>query len=328
MRKKVLYYSIVPNDTTAFWRSSGVFPYINSPEFELIDISEIKNFSWDVFTGVSIFIFQRPFSSEHASLIVLAKDMGVKIILDYDDNLFAVDSYNPTYGMYQNNQKSLFDCIRIADELWVSTKSIADEYKHPNTWVIPNSHNDYMFPVKDKKAFNPKGKTAIWRGGSSHRADIYENGDKLIETINNNKDWNFKFIGDRFEYIEQRTGDNHHIVGGQTIFQYFKWLNFENPQILFFPLCNTKFNQGKSNISWIEVTYAGGVLFGNMKLPEFNLNSIQPIEALWEGDDFLHWEMINEVLYQYNQDSWKYIKDNLLLSNVNVKRISRILSNL
>lgn len=323
MRKKVLYYSLQPNDTTAFWRTGGVLPYINSSEFELVDISLTINFNWSVLIGADILILQRPFTRDHANLIVLAKDMGIKVILDYDDLLTAVDLYNPTHQLYGSNQQSLFDCLNMADEIWVSTQAIKDGYKHLNTHIIPNSWNDYMFKVKDKKPFTGN-KKVFWRGGSSHKADVMEVADKLVSFINENKDWTFLFQGDRFEYIEQRTGDNHHIVGGMSIIQYFKYLLVENPSIMIFPLCNTPFNKAKSNISFLEATYAGAAFFGNKNLPEF------------EYEDLIYdFDRLSDALGYYpgslkltNELSWEYITDNLLLSNINKKRTERIIANL
>src|SRR5580698_7308716 len=174
MKPKILYYSLTPGDSTSYWRTGNVLPYIKNPDFELVDISHIKNFNWEVFAGISGFIFQRPFTAEHRSLIVLAKDMGVRVILDYDDSVFQVDHYNPTHAMFAANKQSLTDCIAMADELWVSTQAIADDYKHPNTYVIPNAHNDFQFPIKHKRKFNSKVKNVFWRGGQSHLADVYE----------------------------------------------------------------------------------------------------------------------------------------------------------
>lgn len=321
MRKKILYYAPIPSDSTSFWRIHGVFPFIHSDEFELVDVSYTTNFNWSTLIGASALIFQRPFTKEHASLISACKDMGIKIICDYDDNLFCVDMFNPTYELYKFHLSTLNDCIRMADELWVSTKAIAEDYKHPNTHIIPNSHNEYLFPVNKKLPFN-NNKKVIYRGGGSHKADVFEKSEMLVGIINENKDWTFTFMGDRYEFIEQRTGDNHHIVGGMPIINYFKFLYQENPAIVIFPLCTTRFNASKSNISWMEATYTGAAFFGNTDLSEFNQSGILPFGEL----EYLMKQ--EEILNKSNKSSWEYIADNLLLSTINQKRIDRIIANL
>lgn len=317
MKKRVLYYALQPNDTTSFWRLSGVLPFINNSEFELIDASLTVNFNWSTFIGVSIFILQRPFKSEHAALIALAKDCSVKVILDYDDNLFEVDMYNPTHLLYLQSKSIIQDCVLMADEVWVSTKSIGDDYNHLNTHVIKNAHNDYLFPVKNKLPFI-NNNSVLYRGGGSHKADVFEKAEMLVNIINSNPDYTFTFMGDRFEFIEQRTGDNHHIVGGLSIMQYFKYLHNLNPSNAIFPLCTTKFNEGKSNISWIESTFSGASFWGNKQLPEFNMPGILDIN---EFDP-------KRISNNDHNESWTYIQDNLLLSQVNKIRTERILANL
>lgn len=322
IKPKVLYYALQPSDSTSFWRISAVLPYISHADFEMVDGSGIISWNWSVLIGVSILIIQRPFTKEHCNLITMAKDMGVKIILDYDDGLLSVDQNNPTYGLYLSQRQSLLDCIKMADELWVSTQAIKDEYKHFNTHVVPNAHNDYLFPVKNKRPFTAN-KKVMWRGGASHQADVLEHAEKLVKVINDNMDWTFSFCGDRFTYMETRCDDNYHIVGGMSIMQFFKYLYQENPSIMIFPLCDTQFNRGKSNISWLEGAWSGAAFYGNKDLPEFQKPGVLSF-------DFLTENISNspELHSKSNKLSWEYICDNLLLSKVNQLRSDRILANL
>lgn len=322
MKKRVIYYSLVPSDSTAFWRTTAVFPYLQSDEFELIDSSLTVNFNWTFFVGVSVFILQRPFTQDHCNLLILAKDMGVRIIIDLDDDLYNVTQDNPTYQMYEHHKNTFAQCIGLSDELWVSTKSIGESCNHPNTHIIPNAHNDYLFPVKQKRPFT-RNRKVMYRGGGSHQGDVMEVADQFVKTINEHLNWIFIFCGDRFTYIEQRTKDNHHIVTGMNIMQYFRYLHRENPSIMVFPLCNTKFNHGKSNISFIEGSYAGAAFFGNTALPEFK----DVAYNLGELPNFLNDTMSSE-LERMNKNSWELICDTLLLSKVNEKRKERILANI
>lgn len=325
MKKTVKYYSPMPSDSTSFYRASGVFPFIKSNEFNLVDISHITHFSWADFSGCDIFILQRPFTVEHLSLLTLAKDMGSKIIIDMDDDLWNVPQENPTHQMYMSSQDTLNACVGFADEVWVSTQSIKESalQVNKNVHVINNAWNDYMFPTANKKPFNPNTKKVTWRGGASHSADVLEIADDLLKTINENQDWTFTFMGDRFTYLEQRCGDNYQILPGMTIINYFKYIQQDNANIFIFPLVDNKFNQGKSFISWLEGTYAGSSFLGNTKLPEFNGDFVYNISDL---NDVINY--YPSSLSQNNECSWEYICDNLLLSKVNKQREGRILSHL
>lgn len=319
MRAKIYYFSPSPSDSTAFYRTSGILPWINHPEFELIDVSGRNKWDWASLTGCRMFIIQRPFASEHIQLMRLIKSLGIYLIADYDDALLEVDMHNPTYQQYLNSRDNIRECIKLANELWVSTQAIADSFGHINTHVIPNAHNDHLFPTAKKRNYNPTTKKCIYRGGSSHQADVNAVATSLIKVINDNQDWEFQFLGDRFTYLELNCGDNYHIVQGMPIMDYFGYYYEQNANIAIFPLVDTPFNRGKSNISWIEATYAGSCMYGQVVLPEFNKKGILDIS------DFIDFDM--KTLEYHNKISWQQICDTLLLSKINQLRINRILAN-
>ncbi len=152
--------------------------------------------------------------------------------------------------------------------------------------------------------------------------DVYEKYDLLLDVINNNTDFNFSFMGDRYTALEIKCGDNYHILQGLPILQYFKYFFDENSNIAIFPLMDNIFNRAKSNISFLEATYSGAAFFGNKNLPEFDLPSIFPIEELPT--------LMREygILEKANETSWEWVCDKRLLSNVNKLRIERIIENL
>jgi hypothetical protein len=154
-----------------------------------------------------------------------------------------------------------------------------------------------------------------------HSFDIND----VVETINENKDWEFRFQGSRFNFLENRTGDNHTYTDPLTIMQFYQSYHNLNPSIAFFPLLNNVFNNGKSNISFLEATYAGAAFMGNRNLLEFNLPFIIPIQNGFK-EEFLKVKDDSYRLEMLNNDSWDWICENRLLSKVNELRIERILS--
>lgn len=324
MKPKVYYYSPSPSDSTAYYRTSGVFPFMDTQgKFELVDVSAQTSFGWHNMLGCQVFIMQRPFSEIHVRILQMIKSLlTVRIILDYDDDLMEVDFHNPTYQQYQASRNNIRECVLLADEVWVSTQSIADSLNHPNAVIVPNAHNDSLWKIKDKCTYNPNTRKIIYRGGTSHQADINHVAPSLIQVVNNNPNWMFQFLGDRYTYMELNCGDNYHIIPGFPIIEYFKYYYMENCNIAIFPLCDTKFNRGKSNIAWLEASMAGSAFFGNKELPEFNKSGILPLgelETLMKEDD---------LLKKANETSWEIIKDTLLLSKINKLRTKRIIANL
>ncbi len=312
------YMPMLAGDSTDYYRASGVLEYIKHPEIEIKRITN-QNIGWDDLIGLDVFLIQRPFNDFHVKLIKLAKDMGIRVILDFDDNLLQIPMHNASHKMYFDNMSNINECIFLADEIWVSTKAIKKEHTvyNKNIIVIPNAHNDYMFPVEKKRKFNTEANLAVYRGGASHSEDVYSKQDDIVNVINSFKDWEFRFIGNSFPAIAIRTGDNHTYTNPMTIIQFFNYLYDSNPNIMFFPLLDNPFNHAKSNISWLEATYAGAVLFTNTDLAEFSHGACIPLHKIMFVEQ--------KDMERKNEMSWEYIKENLLLSKVNKLRIKSIL---
>ena len=316
------------DDAVSFYRMNGVLPFIKSKDIAIKNIfNPTKTYGWENLVGADIFIIQRPYHQHHANLIQIANDMGIKVICDYDDDLINIPVHNPSYNINMLNIQSITDCMILADEIWTSTPSIKETISryNGNVKVIPNAHNDFIFPHFHKAYFDYKTKKAVYRGGASHDFDVYRHQQSIVNTINSLSDWEFRFHGSRFKAIEIQTKDNHTYTEPMTLMQFFKTYHELNANIAFFPLLTNAFNNGKSNISFLEATYSGSAFMGNKKLAEFDLPTIIDI-----GDDFEY--TFNQVkddfeyLDKLNKNSWYWILENRFLSNINELRIERLLS--
>lgn len=320
---KLLIISAYNEDASAFYRIAPL--HLIQNKHIKVDFKDMRGqIDWSTFTGYTHLFLERPSSQNDLHIIKLAKQCGLKVIVDLDDDILHLDVLHPLYGAYEEAKAVCMECIVSADEVWVSTKGLKKSLNlyNKNIHVIPNAHNDYLFPVDKKKPFNPETKKAIFRGGASHEADVYEKAEDLVKIINGNKDWFFEILGFRFIYLEQRCGDNYLPVSPMPLMQYFEYMYKENPNVVFHPLCDTVFNRSKSNIAWIEASYVGAAFFGNKNLPEFNLKTIVGIEQLPQylsQNEWYDFEIENKM-------SWDYIKSNLLLSNINKLREERLLA--
>lgn len=312
---------MLPGDATDYYRCSGVLEFIKHPQIYFKRLQWNNSIGWESLCGLDILIVQRPFKEVDLNLIKLAKDMNIRVISDFDDDLLNIPPHNASYELYERSLHHLIECIKESDEIWVSTVGIKEVFKqfNDNIHIIENAHNDYLFPVEKKREFNMEGKLAVYRGGPSHSEDVYSHQTKIVRKINQNKDWEFRFIGSRFEAIEAKTGTNHTYTRPLTLMQFFQYLYESNPTALFFPLLTNKFNASKSHISWLEATYAGAAFYGNRKLNSFSRGIQGDIEQFFKDDLNL------EEMKQLNDQSWNYIKTNLLLSYVNKQRVKRLL---
>lgn len=320
--KKIAYLSWYPNDASAFYRTAGVFPYINHPDIELTNISTLPNLSSISLLPYDVVIFQRPAENHHLSAIKAAKDAGCKVISDFDDDVLHLDSLNPMVDFLNASKQNIIDSLILSDEVWVGTAECKKAYRlyNNNIYVFPNAHNDYLWSEDPKFEYNKK---AMFRGGFSHEGDMYALGipELVLELVNGNPDWTFYFYGQRFKYLEIRYKYRNWVRNdGASTVQFYKMMHLEHPCAFFYPLATTVFNKGKSSCSWLEATYSGAAYFGNTDLPQFQLPGIKHISEMNHCIDY------PEILEDMWQKSWEHIKENYMLSHVNKGRVERLLA--
>jgi len=324
--KNICYLSMLETNASAFYRMGGVLKYLYSNDINVTNLHTItNNYDWSMFLGYDTFIFQRPSHEPHISLIKLAKDMGLRVILDYDDDLLNVPFHNNASITLSEQKTNIKKAIHLADEVWVTTPSIKHIYKpfNKNIHIIPNAHNDYIFKVEDKKPFNRDTKIMAYRGGGSHDADVYQNINDIVSMINDNQDWKFRFQGSRFKHIEERAMNNMEYTDPVTLMQFYKEYHELNANIAFFPLLTNVFNIGKSNIALLEATYAGSAFMGNTELPEFKHDFVVDISN-GVNPSFSDIKELPVFMEHINSLAWDWILKERLLSKVNQLRIDRI----
>lgn len=312
------------DDGSSYYRMGGVMPFIKHENIKLNDISYFNRNTWASVVDCDILLMQRPYSGEHLDLIKMAKIVGTRVILDYDDLVTDIPVHNPVYDMYSSNKDTILECLSMADEIWVSTIELRLEFAqyNKNIFVIQNAHNDHLFPVSQKKEFNAENKIVAYRGGATHRIDIFDCINDLSKTINENKDYEFRFIGSPYVELETMTGDNHTVTNRVPMLFYLNYLYETNPAVMICPLQDTKFNRCKSNISFLEATFSGAAFIGKRKLPEFDHEFILNIDRLDMFKEYINPKRLKKC----NEESWDYIKKNLLLSKINQLRIERLLA--
>ena len=327
---KILTYAPAIGDGTSFYRLAGVMPYLEEEygDIKVTDISNNKFIDWYILIGADILLFQRPFSEQHFAAIKMARNMNIKVVIDYDDDLFNIPQDNPVHLSFEPHKETMKLICQVADEIWVSTDAIKRtvSFWNKNVTIIPNALNDYILPVNKKKEFNLETKKVAYRGGTTHEVDVYSNVDQWSSIINNNKDFEFYFLGARFLFLESLCGDNYNAMVGMHIIDYFKFFSELNPNIFIYTLKDTPFNRAKSNISWIEATYAGASVIAPEFLPEFaNMPGVITYNELMDSV-FENVKDLNKGLAITNDLSWKYIRQNLLLSQVNNQRYQSLLA--
>lgn len=205
-----------------------------------------------------------------------------KFILDYDDNIFAVSPFNPSYERHgikevdidmpdgskieirdgkngfdiKENRKRLLifqECLKNADLVTTPSPILSGMFKriNRNVKVIKNFIDFNIWrPLKiEKDEFVRIG----YQGGWSHFEDFLEIKDVLIEIMEKHKNVIFVMMGQTYPgALSEFPQDRVQIEDWANVEVYpwkFRALNID---IGIAPLKNTEFNTCKSEIKWEE----------------------------------------------------------------------------
>ncbi len=304
-----------PLDATSLYRGLGPLGQLKrTGEFQ---ISLLPQYDW------SMLFLQRPFMNSHVVTIQLAKASCKPIWVDYDDDLFHVPTDNPSFKTYGRDkvQRDIALCVAMADVVTCATPRIAELLKPvaKEVRVIPNAFDDELFGVE--RSPHSKNKLILWRGSESHQRDLWHHGEAMISAAHERPDWKFCFAGYNPWFItESMAPEQALVIPMMDPLEYFSFIRKVGPRILVVPLAPNDFNLAKSNIAWLEATFAGAVCVAP-DIPEWRRPGIVNYRS--QGDlktALLRLTDKEVMLEKYVEESWKFITENLLLTNVNAAR--------
>jgi glycosyltransferase involved in cell wall biosynthesis len=276
---------------------------------------------WVTYSPLDILYMERPTLPSFLEGIKLAKNYSIPVWVDFDDDLWNVPKYNPSYDFYsqESTKENIKECISLADLITVTSQSLKDTISkyNKNVHIIPNAWNDYNF----KWNINFSTKEIVnWRGSGTHSGDLQPYKKAFIE-LQKYKNWKWSFMGADHEDVSDEIDSRKKIIFKQTnIISYFNQIRDLSPGIQCVPLAFNVFNESKSNIAWIEGTYAGAATLAPF-MEQWKRSGIKNYSGADEFLDALEELMKND---KYRKKLWKesyeYIGESLLLSKVNQKR--------
>lgn len=311
-----------PLDATSLYRGLGPLGQLKrSGEFQ---ISVLGQYDWSMMKLIDALFLQRPFMHTHVVTMQLAKASCKPIWVDYDDDLFHVPVDNPSYVTYgrEKVQRDIAVCIAMADIVTVATERLVELLKPvaKDIRLVPNAHDDELFGTE--RAPHSNNKLILWRGSASHERDVWHHGEALVTTAKERPDWKFCFAGYNPWFVtEAMAHEQALIIPMMDPLEYFSFIKKVGPRIVVVPLVPNEFNLAKSNIAWMEATYAGAVCVAP-DIPEWRRPGIVNYRTTNELKTALMRLTDSEVTLEHHvKDSWDYITSNLLLSNVNQSRV-------
>jgi len=255
----------------------------------------------------------RPCEPNHVQAMKMAKDAGVQIVSDFDDNILKVPIGHSVWREYRGKESFIQACIAMSNQIWVSTPALKEQFQHPNTVVVPNAIFESDLPAE----YPENDGVVLWRGSELHREDLggnfpYEYS-RMLDKIKK-----FLWVGymPTWAAIEKKA-DIEYETNWVSTNQWFQYLKSQRLLAISKPLMNCEFNDSKSNISWLEATQAGAVCIGSYAgkpgweycLKELPKNKEAHRQA---------WEKSREaIIRNYNLEQWNEIRYREILRTAN-----------
>jgi hypothetical protein len=315
------------NHTCSFYRSGGIVNDLRRHldggyQMDVVAWSDIAT-DWQTIANYDIVMLQRPYHVAALTFCKHVKQMNVKVWLDYDDNLFTVAEENRAWPIFNdpNVQTTVKLLIGLADVVTVTNEDLKTCYSNLNSniQVVPNAFNDRIFNIN--RVITDRTNTVIWRGSDTHIFDIMNYAPAINRATSEYPDFMFKYIGYHPWFLEQHS--NVLFVRAMDVIDYFDTCFGYKPKLVHVPLHDNVFNRCKSNIAFIEGAYWGAACV----VPEFwgeipGTISYKTQQEYYEGMRAI---LSGDVdVEKANNESWNFIKDTLLLSNVNKLRVGII----
>lgn len=282
---------------------------------------------------IHVLIAHSPSTKMEYNILTLAKSYGVRIVIDYDDLLQAIPGINPAaeYWGKEETQDIATELITHAHVVTVSTDQLASEFLSRfgvEARVINNALDDSAFAVSPKRTYDEtKPIKVLWRGSNTHEGDLYTHRQAFREYPN----VEFHFFGYRPEKLTSKYGGNletiNYIPGEKLVSDYMIRLLTLAPDIVIVPLEDSAFNRCKSNIAWIEATWAGSICLAPAYMPEFNRPGIMNYEDVTDLVTQLEYVSTSAIRPHESgllEASRQDIRTNFLLSKVNEARAAAL----
>lgn len=326
---KILAHSPIPFDGTSFYRSYGIFPNLSKKLKRNIDVTSFQGgMTWAQAGDFDVLFLQRPMTDGIFKLAHYIKGLGVKIWVDYDDNLFDLPVESRAFFDCDDVvRKRMSDILKLADVITVSTEGMQKVFKVLGfeTQVVRNALNtDWHKPVTEH---NVKSRNVVWRGSETHVADLIYFTDAIDDAIQASTD-TYHFFGyapwllcHRHEHyalgVHGEIGARIHLHKPEDIRVYHDNIKKVKPRLMHVPLVANSLNAAKSNIAWIEATYAGAVCIAP-DWPEWKMPGVLNYKTMEEYTQLLTSQDDRSAEWRKSMD---YIQANLVLDKTNEQRL-------
>ena len=259
------------NDQCSWYRALGPLNSMRRDYHDKIEIefaNKINPQDWHYLTDKDVLYVLRPWRKDQMAAIILARSLGVKVWVDYDDDFTADQECSWFKDVGASYNEFARSSVKMAHAITFSTPSIFNSYANIDPGIKNNStliRNGFDFhSFREEKPKEKRNRTIGWRGSETHDSDWAEVAREYIDSVNSKNISTYFYWGNP-KHVSYHVKSKHFRY---SIPQFHKYLFEDAHKIIVAPLLNTKFNRGKSNAAWIEGTASGSIIVGR-DLPEW-----------------------------------------------------------
>jgi hypothetical protein len=319
--KTLLYVSASATDSVSWYRGLGALANLRRmcPQLNII-IS--KHYSWTTLNMCDGIYMQRPVGEEELEILKMAKMIGRKVWIDHDDDLFNIPTDNMAGAYFQGDKirQRIVDIAHWADIVSVQSEYLKKWYSeyNKNITVIENAMDVELF--KFRTDIPPKrNKVVMWRGSMTHHRDVDTVRVEILDLVKKHPDWMWAFLGDSLWFLSDYIPHDKLILKpAQDVVVYHNFIHQLAPSVVMVPLHDSQFNRNKSNIAWMEASFAGARTVAP-KWPQWE----QPGVLTYSTPEEFHRNMDTAMTFNVETpayDSWQTVKEKFNLTKVNEKR--------
>lgn len=315
-----------PLDATSHYRGLGPLGHLQRTSSSQFLFNTMDQASIPIAQLSDLAFFQRPRNYAECEGIRIFRACGVPVVIDYDDDVLAVPNDNPAHFIYDSTEtkNAILNAVQDATAVIVSTPAIRERFKaiYPDqrVFVVPNALDERLHPVPKRGNLT---NTILWRGSASHQRDFEVHSRAIVEFAGRNPESVFTFFGYHpWRVLDELRKSQYELQEPfENVISYIARLYQIGPKIGMVPLHDSPFNRSKSNISWLEKTWAGAVClvpnwdeWANPGAITYDgpSNFLEKLEYLKGLSDASRAEL--------HQQAWEYIARERVLSKVNPLR--------
>lgn len=256
-----------PRDVTSFYRATGPLGQIvNQPDCDYNILLGQDVYDEICYIAKGCFM-QRPFEKVHYEIAKMVKRNRRNLWLDYDDDLFSLPTDNAAHETYSDStvRKNMAEMIAMADIITVTTEALKDKLKAgpmkgKDIRVVPNAIDFERFPQQSLKE---RKNVVLWRGSKTHHKDVMSVGKQIVPLFKSTPQTIWEFLGDNLWFITDamKQIDPKRVIyhKGLSVIEYHQHIIDVAPKTFIAPLVDQGFNHCKSNIAFLEATFAGAL---------------------------------------------------------------------